>query len=114
MKKLICLFSLGTLGCAFAQPFTVDWFSMDGGGGMSTGGDYQSSGTIGQPDAGGPMTGGTFSLTGGFWAFYAVQSPGSPLLSIKLTSTNTALVSWPSASANFNLQMSTDLASGIW
>ncbi len=46
----------------------IDWFTIDGGGGKSTGGAFELTGTIGQPDAGGPMTGGTFSLTGGFWA----------------------------------------------
>lgn len=32
----------------------------------TTGGEFQLSGTIGQPDAG-TMTGNTFELTGGFW-----------------------------------------------
>ena len=41
---------------------------------------YSVSGTIGQHDAGGPMTGGNYSLTGGFWALYAVQTPGAPCL----------------------------------
>ena len=40
--------------------------------------------TIGQHGAGGPMTGGNYSLTGGFWALYAVQTPGAPLLKITI------------------------------
>ncbi|MBU0617025.1 MAG: hypothetical protein KKI02_04860 [Planctomycetes bacterium] len=32
------------------------------------GGDFELSGTIGQPDAGPVMSGGGFDLTGGFWA----------------------------------------------
>jgi len=28
------------------------------------------------------MTGGSYSLTGGFWALYAVQTPGAPTLTI--------------------------------
>ena len=41
--------------------------TIDGGGVMrSTGGDFEMSSTIGQPDAG-KMTGGDFQLTGGFW-----------------------------------------------
>lgn len=41
--------------------------TVDGGGGMrSTGGSFELSGTIGQPDAG-SMSGGVFELTGGFW-----------------------------------------------
>jgi hypothetical protein len=53
-----------------------------GGGGTSTGGVYAVSGTIGQLDASGTMTGGSYSLTGGFWALYAVQTPGAPTLTI--------------------------------
>ncbi len=49
--------------------FAVPWSTIDGGGAMHTiGGVFELSGTIGQPDAGGPLTGGAFSLTGGFWA----------------------------------------------
>jgi hypothetical protein len=52
-----------------AQDFGADWFSIDGGGFIaSTGGSFSLSGTIGQPDAGPVMTGGSFQLTGGFWA----------------------------------------------
>jgi hypothetical protein len=52
----------------FAQTYAIDWFTIDGGGDMfSTGGDFELSGTIGQPDAG-VMTGGDFELVGGFWA----------------------------------------------
>ncbi len=57
-----------SVGSAAAQQFALDWFTVDGGGAMrSTGGDFELSGTIGQPDAGGPLTGGHFELTGGFW-----------------------------------------------
>ncbi len=47
---------------------SLDWWSVDGGGVMrSTGGDFELSGTIGQPDAGPPLTSPTLVLTGGFW-----------------------------------------------
>jgi hypothetical protein len=54
-----------------ADTYEDFWFTVDGGGGMfSTGGGYTLGGTIGQPDAtaAAAMTGGTFTLTGGFWA----------------------------------------------
>ena len=52
-----------------ADDFSLDWWTVDGGGDMwTTGGDYELSGTVSQPDAGVPMTGGDFELTGGFWA----------------------------------------------
>jgi hypothetical protein len=53
-----------------ADDFTVDWWTVDGGGEMfTTGGDFELSGTVGQPDASElVMTAGDFELTGGFWA----------------------------------------------
>ena len=52
---------------ALTDDFDVDWYTIDGGGEMwTTGGDFELSGTIGQPDAG-VMTGGDFELAGGFW-----------------------------------------------
>ncbi|MBW7906308.1 MAG: hypothetical protein LC135_04495 [Phycisphaerae bacterium] len=60
------------LGCfaasaTLANDFDMSWFTVDGGGGTSTGGVFQLSGTIGQPDAG-VMSGGSFELVGGFWS----------------------------------------------
>jgi hypothetical protein len=114
MKKIVLLFSLLIPAISFAQSYSVDWYKIAGGGGTSTGGVYAVSGTIGQHDAGGPMTGGNYSLTGGFWSLYAVQTLGAPMLSIKLTSTNTAMVYWPSPSTGFNLQVNTNLATTNW
>ena len=56
---------------ALGQVFELERRTVDGGGVMrSTGGDFELSGTIGQPDAGPGATGisgGDFELTGGFW-----------------------------------------------
>ncbi len=68
---------LGLAGAANAQPYDLSWYTIDGGGGTSTGGVFSLSGTIGQPDAGGPMTGGAYSLTGGFWVGGSVTPPGN-------------------------------------
>src|SRR5688572_22677455 len=71
--------------CVQAQNFAIDWFTIDGGGGTSTGGAFAVSGTIGQPDASAqPLTGGNFSLMGGFWSLSAVQTPGAPRLTVTL------------------------------
>jgi hypothetical protein len=97
-----------------AQSYAIDWFTIDGGGGTSTGGVYTVSGTIGQPDAG-HMTGGNFTLDGGFWSIIAaVQSPGSPLLRVVRTSTNTVVVAWPAPSTGFSLQQNLDLNTTAW
>ncbi len=48
--------------------YDLSWFTIDAGGDMwGTGGGFELSGTIGQPDAGTALTGGGFELTGGFW-----------------------------------------------
>ena len=79
MKKTFALpFVLSALGLlaavsdTSAQSFSIDRFAIAGGGGTSTGGAFALSGTIGQPDAG-AMTGGNYSLAGGFWG--AIQTP---------------------------------------
>jgi hypothetical protein len=56
---------------ALAQTYSIPWYTIDGGGGTSTGSSFSIAGTAGQHDAGptaGAMTGGGFTLTGGFWA----------------------------------------------
>ena len=59
------------IGAAVAQDYAIDWYTIDGGGEMaSSGGDFEVSGTIGQPDAG-VMSGGDFEVVGGFWAIKA-------------------------------------------
>jgi hypothetical protein len=114
-KEFFLVIGICTLtGPALAQNYSVDWFTIDGGGGTSTGGVYSVSGSIGQPDAG-TMSGGSYSLSGGFWSLLSVvQTPGSPSLSITLTTTNTALVSWPSPSTGFAIQQNGDLNTSNW
>ena len=96
-----------------AQSYSIDWYKTAGGGGTSTGGTYQVSGTIGQPDAGGPMTGGNFSLTGGFWALFAVQTPGLPNLTITFVGPNSVVVSWLNT-GSYTLQTNGNLNTSSW
>jgi hypothetical protein len=113
MKKLFLLLSLLIPAVSFAQQYSIDWDKVAGGGGTSTGGVYAVSGTIGQPDASTPMTGGNYSLTGGFWALYAVQTPGAPTLIIT-HSGNQAVVSWDPSVTGWTLQTNNNLAAGVW
>src|SRR6185369_4635099 len=79
--------------CAPAADLSVNWWTVDGGGGTSSGGAYSVTGTIGQPDAG-AMTGGAYAIVGGFWALPAVvQTEGAPLLTISQGSTPIVTVS---------------------
>jgi hypothetical protein len=99
---------------AHSQSYSIDWFTVDGGGGTSAAGIYSISGTVGQPDAG-QMSGGSYTLKGGFWAILApVQTPGAPLLRIVFTRTNAVVVAWPAPSVGFSLQQNTALGSANW
>ena len=71
MKRFWIIFSViailglsaGTLGAA---GYSLEWWTVDNGGGTSAGTGYTLSGTLGQPDAG-AMSGGGYRLEGGFW-----------------------------------------------
>ncbi len=94
MKRLIFFLGLLIPTIGHAQSYSIDWYKIAGGGGTSTNGQYFLSGTIGQPDASGAMTGGNYSLTGGFWALISVvQTSGAPTLYIS-HSVNTVTVYW--------------------
>lgn len=57
---------------AVAQPFSIDRFTVAGGGGTSTGGTFALSGTSGQPEAG-RMSDSLFVIEGGFWSLPATD-----------------------------------------
>jgi hypothetical protein len=95
--------------------YSLDWHKVAGGGGTSTGGVYAISGTIGQHDAGGPMTNGQYSVTGGFWALpVAVQTPGAPTLHITNAAPGFAAVWWTPPTPGFTLQVSESLSPTSW
>jgi hypothetical protein len=107
--------SLLLVSFAQAQQCSIDWSKIAAGGGSSGSSLYAVSGTIGQPDASGTMTGGNFSLVGGFWSLVeVVQNPSSPLLSIHATTTNTIIISWPAPSTGFALEHNSDLSAANW
>ncbi len=61
-----------------SQVYDLSWHTVDGGGDASTGAAFSLAGTIGQPDAGAPMSSGAFSLIGGFWAGPGDIAPTCP------------------------------------
>ncbi|HEY5297531.1 MAG TPA: hypothetical protein VIK59_06375 [Verrucomicrobiae bacterium] len=104
-----CIFLPSTFNLQ-AQNYSIDWYKIAGGGGTSSNGQYSVVGTIGQHDASGAMSGGNYSLTGGFWSLIAVvQTSGTPTLTITHSGSN-VIVSWPSPATGFVLQQSGNLA----
>ena len=109
MKKLMLLLCLLAPIAGLAQQYSIDWYKIAGGGGTSTNGQFSITGTIGQPDASGAMTGGNYSLTGGFWSLISVvQTAGLPNLTI-IHSGNSVIISWPNT-GSFTLQQNNNLS----
>ena len=103
-RLLSCLVFLSTLSVSSWGELAVNWFKIAGGASLhSTGGVYSVSGTIGQHDAGSTMTGGSYSLTGGFWSVTAMQTLGAPRLSIAQTN-GVVTVSWPNTAGGWVLE----------
>jgi len=61
------------------QSYSIDWYKIAGGGGTSTGAQYVVTGTIGQHNVSGMMSGGPvtgtnyYSVTGGYWSIIYVS-----------------------------------------
>jgi hypothetical protein len=113
LGALLAVFAL--IGPVHAQSYSIDWYKIAGGGGTSTNSQYSVTGTIGQPDASAnnAMSGGNYTLTGGFWSLYAVQTTGAPLLTISYAA-NQAVVSWSPSATGWTLQTNANLATGAW
>jgi hypothetical protein len=114
-KTLLAGLVLSSALSLSAQNYSIDWYTIDGGGGTSSGGPYTLTGTIGQPDAG-VHIGGIYTLVGGFWGPFAVQQIGMPTLYIRPAGPGQATIAWDPPLAGFVLQESTDLnlAPGGW
>ena len=112
-RSLWAAFVLLVCNSAFAQ-YSIDWFTVDGGGGTSSVGLYEISGTIGQPDAG-SVSAGNYVIEGGFWTdLEAVPEPGPPGLAIELVSPGSALITWPAPSTGYALQQNISLTTTNW
>jgi len=66
LTLVIFLLTAVIYSSAQAQDYQIRWYTIDGGGGRSIGGDFTLTGTIGQPDAA-YSVGGRYELLGGFW-----------------------------------------------
>lgn len=100
---------LGTFA-APAQDFALDWFTIDGGGGTSSGGTFALNGTIGQPDPG-KLKGRSFTLLGGFWGgVEAVHAPDAPYLYITRSDPYSVIVSWKRPATGWVLEENDNLS----
>ena len=87
-----------------AQPFSIDWSTVDGGGGGGSAGSYSITGTIGQPDAGATMANAPYAVQGGFWSVLGTR----PTLSLWIEGNNVVVV-WPVTASDCHLQQTDNL-----
>jgi hypothetical protein len=100
---------------ATAQNFSIDSFTVDGGGLNSTGGIYSVVGTIGQPDASKHQyIGGRFMLDVGLWAMFSEQPPGGISLILQRSGPGQLTVSWIPDTPEFILQETLTLSPADW
>jgi hypothetical protein len=80
LLAMVAILLLACTSVALAvNGYDLSWWTVDGGGAtFSTGGGYELGGTIGQPDAG-VLSGGGYTLVGGFWGGGAPAPPGHKL-----------------------------------
>jgi hypothetical protein len=76
---------LVTVALAAPDTLRLPWWTADGGGGQSTGGDFTLRGTIGQPD-GGQLQGGQYRLSSGFWGGPLTEPPPEYLIFLPVAS----------------------------
>ena len=97
---------------AHAQ-YAIDWFTVDGGGGTSSGGSFTLTGTIGQTDAA-TLSGGNYSLQGGFWPAIVLPATGeAPTMFIQLSSAS-IIILWSPTTPGFSMEQSSTLLPGSW
>jgi hypothetical protein len=84
-----------------------------GGGGASQGGGYTVEGLVGQAGIG-IMTGGSFTVAGGFWETFQIVKTGLPILTIATGPQQQIIISWSPATPGYVLQESTSLNSAGW
>ncbi len=97
--------------------YAIKWSRIASGGGICRNGQYVLSGTLGQFEAGGgPMRGGNFAVTGGFWSpaalLKATPQPEPPGLEAKAVNGG-LLIRWPITASGYILEQADGLGNGF-
>ena len=91
-KGILALIALlGIVRVVYAQTenYNLDWWTVDGGGGTASGGEYTIMSISGQHDAGKVM-GDTYTLNGGFWGGMHPKPTATPTVTASASPTYTA------------------------
>ncbi len=110
MRHLLFPLGLAFLGscAAFAGDLSVNNLRISPGGGTSSGGSYQLTTRLGQPTRL-ALGGGSFRLNTSISSLTVIQTPGAPVLDLKVIGPNLVL-SWAVPATVYRLQMNSDLA----
>lgn len=92
-----------------AAQYSMDWHTMDAGGGSGAAGTFAMHSTLGQPDAFSGAAG-NVAFVGGYWSL--LDEP-VPLLRIFRVGPDVVLA-WPNPSPGYELQASPNLITGSW
>jgi len=106
MKTSLLSLTLLALTANARAASSIDWFTLDAGGGVQSSANYVINFTAGQTDIGPtvPSSSANYRIIPGFWALEDMgPATGLPELSITLSGPN-VILSWPSPSTGFVLQ----------
>jgi hypothetical protein len=96
-----------------AADFRIEGYTLTAGGGITRGGDYVVSSTLGQP-ATAHSVGGEYELFGGLRApLLTVNNPPLPTLVIERREGGVVLW-WDSRGGEYRLESTLDLSIGLW
>jgi len=110
MKGLFLLSLLLSAPALYAQPYSIDSFAIDEGGGVSAIGSYSVAGSIAEYDTYPPMVAENYILEGGFGPFFAPQIPVAPVLFIRQDGSGVVLF-WLAADSQYLLEHTATLES---
>lgn len=79
ITALTLFWAANTLLAQTGGEYDLSWFTVDGGGEASNQNGYTLTGTVGQPDVG-VMSGGAYTLAGGFWGPTGSENIYLPLI----------------------------------
>ncbi len=105
---------VGASAVSWAQSYSIDSYTVAPGGVESAPPGYRLDAMIGSWASAGPISNGNYLLSGDVLTDATPAQPPGPTLQVKLSSANTILISWPSASTGWILQANTVLASTGW
>jgi hypothetical protein len=113
MKSLCVLLVLAGLATNASAQYQITQWTIDSGGGQSSGGGHVLTGSIGH-SAGGTATSATYRLLSGYYGIVALApAEGGPRLRIGTTARE-VILAWPATAKDFQLQVAPSLTQPAW